>query len=234
MHNRKISDGERQPADTVRHLLPLEITDLVPQQRNRDRFSLFHKETFLLGVSTDTLARFQISKGTICTAQLFGKLLEAEEFHAIRAAALRYLGRRAHSTLELRQKLQRKEFPPENIEIVLDEFTQKEWLSDANFAEAFAQEKAYLNGWGPNKIRGALFQKGISSDVVENSIGNLMNNLDLHKICVDLAMKKKNRFLREKDLQKRSQKIYRYLMGKGYPSQTVTSVIPDILSRLDV
>src|SRR5690625_6510082 len=64
MHNRKISEGEPQPADTVKHLLPLEITDLVPQQRNRDRFSLFHKETFLLGVSTDTLTRFQIGRGT--------------------------------------------------------------------------------------------------------------------------------------------------------------------------
>ncbi|HLR90312.1 MAG TPA: regulatory protein RecX [Balneolaceae bacterium] len=234
MHNRKISEGEPQPADTVKHLLPLEITDLVPQQRNRDRFSLFHKETFLLGVSTDTLTRFQIGRGTICTVQLYGKLLEAEEFHAIRAAALRYLGRRAHSTRELRQKLQRKEFPSENIEIVLDEFTQKEWLSDAKFAEAFAQEKANLNGWGPNKIRGALFQKGVSSEIVENSIENLLNNLDLHQICVDLAMKKRSRFLREKDLQKRNQKIYRYLMSKGYPSQTVTSVLPDILNRLDV
>src|SRR5690625_1470123 len=156
MHNRKISEGEPQPADTVKHLLPLEVTDLVPQQRNRDRFSLFHKETFLLGVSTDTLTRFQIGRATHCTVQLYGKLLEAEEIHAIRAAALRSLGRRAHSTRERRQKLQRNEFPSGNNESVRGGFTQKGWLSGAKFADAFAQEKATLNGWGPSIISGAL------------------------------------------------------------------------------
>src|SRR5690625_6278577 len=105
MHNRKISEGEPQPADTVKHLLPLEITDLVPQQRNRDRLSLFHKETFLLGERTDTLTRFQMGRGTTCTVQHYGKLLESEEFNTIRVVEFRYIGRRAHSTADLRTKL---------------------------------------------------------------------------------------------------------------------------------
>lgn len=234
MGNQNISEGVQHPTDAVMELLPLEITDLTPQKRNKDRFSLFHKETFLVGISTETLTQFNIRKGTLCTIPLYRKLLQAEDVHAIRASALRYLGRRAHSTQELRQKLQGKEVPRDNIDLILDEFTRKGWLDDLHFAELFTREKAELKGWGPNKIRNALFQKGISSVLTEKSLEIVMNNLDLQQICVDLAMKKKSRFLREKDVQKRNQKIYRYLMGKGYPSQTITSVLPVILNKLDV
>lgn len=228
------SEGVRQPEESVVELLPLEITDLVPQRRNKNRFSLFHKEIFLIGISTDTLAQLHIKKGTLCTIQLYKKLQEAEDVHAIRQSALRYLGRRAHSTRELRQKLQRKEYSRDNIDLIVEEFTNKGWLDDLHFAEIFTREKSGLKGWGPNKIRNALFQKGIPPDQVEKSLEMVMNSLDLQQICVDLAMKKKSRFLREGNIQKRNQKIYRYLIGKGYPSQTITSVLPAILNKLDV
>lgn len=234
MNNREISGGAQSAGNAVTDRLPLEITRLVAQKKNRDRFSLFHNEIFLMGISTETLTRWDIKTGTICTPELYRRMQESEDIHAIRVSALRYLGRRAHAVQELEQKLRNKNYPQENITLVLEELTQKGWLDDLKFSEIYAGEKAGLKGWGPNKIKSSLIRKGISPHQAEKSLEIVMENLDLRQICVDLVMKKKSRFLREKEPYKRNQKIYRYLTGKGYSSQTITSVLPAILIKLDV
>jgi len=225
--------GDKQSEDSVKELLPLTITSIQPQKKNKDRFSLFHEDRFIIGLSTQTLADFSLNKGDKCTHKLYRKLKEAEGIHTIREACLRYLSRRDHASFELKQKLQIKEFETANIEMVIEEFSDKGWIDDPKFARTFSSEKAELNQWGPNKIRAHLYKKGLDKKSIETGIEYAFDNLQPQKICVDLALKKKKRFAREKDSYKREQKIYRFLAGRGFHSDDIQKALPKIVEKID-
>jgi len=226
-------NGGSHSDNSVEEQLPLTITSIQPQKRNKDRFSIFHEDLFLIGVSTQTLTDFSLRKGDECTHELYRKLKQAEGIHAIREACLRYLSRRDHASFELKQKLQKKEFESANIEMVIDEFSDKGWIDDSKFARAFAIEKAELNKWGPKKIRAYLYKKGLDKKSIEAGIEYAFENLQPQKICVDLALKKKKRFARETDPYKREQKIYRFLAGRGFLSEDILKALPKIVEQID-
>ena len=49
---------------------------------------------------------------------------------------------------------------------LVDELVRDRYVDDARYARAFAREKAFLQGWGPVKIRFQLRAKGISDAVI--------------------------------------------------------------------
>ncbi|OYW65267.1 MAG: recombination regulator RecX [Hydrogenophilales bacterium 12-64-13] len=84
---------------------------------------------------------------------------------SLRQRALGYLARREHSRHDLTRKLERAGFEPEAIGPVLDEFEEKNWLSDKRFAESWvADHRARA---GSVKLAHDLRQHGISDDVIE-------------------------------------------------------------------
>ena len=219
--------------NSVPEILPALITKITVQKKNRNRFSLFHDEHFLLGVSSKTLTDFSLQEGVELTPFLFNEIKRSEEVQAVRESCLRYLGRRDHASFELRKKVSKKGFDKKIINSVIDELQEKGFINDEQFAEAFALEKAEMNKWGPQKIKSALFKKGIDKRFIEKALKNVRENLQQDQICVDLVFKRKSHFLREKDTFKRKQKIFRYLAGRGFTSSVIKQSMPQIAEILD-
>jgi len=214
--------------------LPLVITSISTQKKRKDRFSLFHDNTFLVGVSSQTLIDLSLKKGVELTPFLFEKILEAEEYQKIKDTFYDYLSRRDHGSFELKQKALKKGYPANIIDEVLGEFDQKGLLNDESFAKKFAADKAEFKNWGPIKIIAALRKKGVSKRVAEKAVRTATNDLDQVQICVDLLTKRKRHFFRETDTFKRKQKMYRYLAGKGFKAPTITKAIDTIKKDFDV
>jgi regulatory protein len=220
--------------DALISRLPLTVTSITPQKKRADRFSLFHKKTFLLGVSAKSLTDFSIGTGTELTPSLYREIRQAEEVQKVRDSFFDYLSRRDHGSAELKQKALRKGYSADVIDQVLEEFSAKGYLNDLSFAKKFASEKAELRRWGPNKIRSALYQKGIGKKNAEKAVQIAVDNLDQHQICVDLLLKRRRHFLRESESLKRKQKMYRYLAGKGFSSAVIQKAIDTVKDDLDV
>lgn len=81
----------------------------------------------------------------------------------MKAAALRYLSRREHSSMELRQKLCSKGYSEIVVGQVIEELASEGWQSDKRFAELFAGSRAE-KGYGAYRIRQELRQHGIDVD----------------------------------------------------------------------
>ena len=86
----------------------------------------------------------------------------------LRERALRLLARREHSRFELTRKLGQAGFAVEDIAPLLDEFEQKNWLSDHRFAESYvADHRAKA---GSVKLAYELRQRGVSDDIIEAAL----------------------------------------------------------------
>ena len=84
----------------------------------------------------------------------------------IRTRALNLLARREHSYRELYQKLIRAESDPQEINDVLADLVTNHSLSDERFAQSYLRVRAE-KGFGPERIRAELLQRGVSIDLVE-------------------------------------------------------------------
>lgn len=225
---------ERNPFTQCEAELPAVITSIQPQKKNHNRFSLFHDDLFILGISSTSLLRFRLKKGVEITNTLFSRIVTEEESLAIKDYLLRILGRRDHSRNELMNKALTKGFESKNIEPILDQMELKGTINDESFARKYVADKITLQKWGPVKIKTHLFKKGLPASIIEQSLMEQTEGLQLQQICVDLAFKHKLRFLREKNESKRKQKIIQYLQRRGFKYDTINRALPEILNRLNV
>jgi Uncharacterized protein conserved in bacteria len=83
---------------------------------------------------------------------------------SLRARALRLLARREHSREELRRKLLPHLAETDNVESLLDDFTQRGWLSDARFAEHSIRAKA--RRFGPLRVAQHLRERGLDEEAI--------------------------------------------------------------------
>lgn len=219
--------------DEVEHNLPGVITSISVQKNNKERYSIFVDEDFLLGIAEQTLLKFNLAKGVEITPSFFRKLQREEGRFKVKSYCLKLLGRRDHARQELFTKAIKKDYPKEVIDNVLDELQEKGLLNDAGFAEKFAADKSRLNKWGPAKIKSHLYKKGISRSVAEKSIQKAFEDEDLKATFLDLVLKRKRRFLREEDPYKRKKKVFDHLARKGYRSSNIYEHLDELMKAIE-
>lgn len=213
--------------------LPAGISSILPQKKNRERYSIFIDDEFVIGISESTLLDFQIEEGLEMTPALLDKLRRAEGREAVKSYCLRILARRDHSRKELFDKARKKDPPKEIINSVLDELEEKGYLDDRSFARKFAADKSRLNNWGPAKIKAHLYKKGISDSAAEEGIDKAFEELDVKKTLFKLVEKKRRRFVREENSLKRKKKIFDYLRRKGYRSESILKILDELTESID-
>ena len=84
----------------------------------------------------------------------------------IRVAAMNLLARREHLRSELRSKLLRRFEDGQLLDDMLDQLAEENLQSDQRFAESYIRQRSG-RGYGPDRIRQELRQKGASGELVE-------------------------------------------------------------------
>lgn len=212
--------------------LPAKITSISIQKKNKERYSLFVEEGFLVGVSESTLITLGLAKGVEVTSSLFRKIQREEGRFAVKSYLMKLLGIRDHARQELLSKALRKEYAKEVILEVLDELEEKGYIDEEAFAEKFTADKFNLNRWGPSKIQAHLFKKGISRSTIEKSVDAFFKDKELKETYLNLVLKRKRRFLKEADSFKRKKKIFDYLNRKGFEPDSIFKHIDYLMETL--
>ena len=214
--------------------LPVTVDRISVQKKNSNRFSLYGKTGFICGVSTDTLLKLQLAKGTVIDASLFEQIRMVEDREKIRNYLFDLLSRRSHAGGELFDKAVKKGFDTGIINELIDELKEKNYINDPDFACRFAVDKLRLNQWGPLKISAELLKKSIDKQVAETAIQKAVEEVNPEQICVRLIQKKKRKFLSEKDTFRRKQKIFAYFMRKGFKLETIKTALKSVSFIQDV
>ena len=128
---------------------------------------------------------------------------------SLRARALRLLARREHSREELRRKLVPHLAGSDDVESLLDDFTQRGWLSDARYAEQSIRAKA--RRFGPLKLAQQLRERGVDEEAI--AAGFHAAGRD-GVACIETVWKSRFRARPEDDRELARQ--VRFLQGRGF------------------
>lgn len=214
------------------HNLPAKISSISVQKKNKERYSLFVDDQFLIGVSESTLIDLNLAKGVQVTPSLFRKIQEAEGRFAVKSYMMKLLARRDHARRELYNKATKKDFPKEVINNVIDELEAKGYINEKEFAQKYAADKNHLNQWGPSKIKAHLYKKGIQESYIDEGIQKVFEEVDLEEMFLNLVLKRKRRFLREDDLYKRKKKVFDYLNRKGFKPNNIFKYLDELMKAI--
>jgi regulatory protein len=206
------------------------ISRIEPQKKNKNRFSLFSGDTFLIGITSDTMLKYNLHAGDTISSRTLAEIGDSENGVLLREQAYRFLARRAHSIQELREKLQRKGFTPESIAPVLEELKHKNYLNDPEFARLFLADELKLRKSGPLLIKQKLIVKGIEPGHIDELIARVYNEEQQQRNCRYLARKKLSSLVK-KTPPKQKQQLADYLKAKGYRWSTIQSVVNELIQE---
>lgn len=130
------------------------------------------------------------------------------------------LARREHSRQELQTKLGTKGHDPAEIEPVLQDLSREGLLSDERFAEAFVASRLQ-RGSGPVKIARELQQRGISDEIIANSLDERDENW--FRSAIRVRVKKFGSSLPE-DFTERVRQM-RFLQYRGFTMAQIKSAV---------
>ncbi len=128
---------------------------------------------------------------------------------------------RCHQDVE--KKLRNFDLIPEAKDAILLFLIEHNFLNEERFSLHFAQGKFNQKKWGKNRIRRELQIRNIHNRLIQKSL-NQINSDDYQKTIQQLYLKKK-REIKEKNPYKKKQKIYRYLVYKGFESEFILNLL---------
>ena len=152
------------------------------------------------------------------------KVEKEKSFDEAIKSAGRLLSRRQHTVLELRGKLARREFPKTVIDEIVTTLSERKFLDDANFAESYFNELT-AKGLGLTRIRLAMRKRGVPPEIFNEVLSRGFSQDDEAQRASEALKKRHLFFEREKDLNKRKQKMFRYLAARGFSSAVICKLV---------
>ncbi len=137
----------------------------------------------------------------------------------LRRSAMDLLARREHSRVELHDKLNRKYAEHSAlIPEVLDQLEQDNLLSDDRFTEAYVRYRQN-RGFGPLLIAQELRNKGVSQVQIQ---AHLCSDDEQWQVNLgDLIARKSNQAVLSQLDTKARQKLFRFCLSRGFPSDQI-------------
>lgn len=159
------------------------------------------------------------------------EILEMKYFSDIERAksrAINYISGKLKTKYEVRLKLKENGFAEDVIDEVLDILEKEEYLNDRVYCEIFIEDKKKLNGYGKNKIKSLLIQKGISKNIFEDFLNEFEYDEEFDN-ALKMGIKKLELLSNEEDNFKKKQKIINYLTYRGFGFDVINDVLKEIL-----
>lgn len=159
------------------------------------------------------------------------EILEMKYFSDVERAksrAINYISGKLKTKYEVRLKLKENDFAEDVIDEVLDILEKEEYLNDRVYCEIFIEDKKKLNGYGKNKIKSLLIQKGISKSIFEDFLDEFEYDEEFDN-ALKMGIKKLNLLSNEEDNFKKRQKIINYLAYRGFGFDVINDVLKEIL-----
>jgi regulatory protein len=201
-------------------------------RKDEKNVSVYFDNGERLILSEDTFFNSGLRKGDEISEDRFSFFIEQNILYHIKQRALSFLARRFHSERELLIKLKQKSYEERLIKLVLNELKEKSFIDDQVFANHFIEEKLKKKRWGKNKIRSALFVKGVSASIIDEVLKSFNSEEDQNEAALSLAQKKYEKLrLRESDEKKLKQKIISFLLSRGFDYEVSAEAVNKIIKQ---
>lgn len=152
---------------------------------------------------------------------------KSEAIYKARQYAFLLLKFRPRSTQEICARLKKKKFAPQTIQETIFFLEDKDFLNDRDFAKSW-MEFRLKKPFGLRRIKEELNLKGIDPEIIDETIAEIKKDYTEEDIVAGLAQARWSK-LKGIDSQKAKQRIFGYLMRRGFSPEVVVNALGQLV-----
>ena len=168
-----------------------EIVSILPQKKNKSRYTIKFKSGKIIGLSETNLISYKISVGQKISSNLLSKIDTDERLQSIKFKALNYLSYRPRSKREVYLSLLKKGFNQDEIDKVLEELVAKGYLDDESFAKTYATYLIKFKRLGRIAVKNRFFAHNINQEILNPILDKLYEKYPPGLLISEIVKKKK-------------------------------------------
>lgn len=177
-------------------------------------------------IGLEMLIKYNIIEGKYLTQEDIDTILQEYEIKSAYNYALHLLERKMYPENQIRNKLFKKGFNEMVVEKTISKLKEYGFVNDEEYIKKYI-EYSITKKFGSRRIITNLKQKGLY--IKEKDID--INSETLYENAKLLALKKLN--IMAKDKKNVKQKLYNYLVYRGYDNEVIFKVLKEILNEYD-
>ena len=147
--------------------------------------------------------------------------------------AVKALGRRSLTAVELRSRLQRRAAREGDVEEVVGRLADVGYLDDANLAESYSRFRKEYEALGPKRVLRELERRGVDAGVAQGAVDEAYREVDEEQLISAHLRRKLGREYRERQISdpKHVARLYRGLIRAGFSSDRIVEALQEITSE---
>lgn len=126
---------------------------------------------------------------------------------------------------DVKDKLKTFDIPEKAKEEILEYLIDNRFVDNERFVRSFVRGKVNQSGWGLNKIRFHLMQKGIAKELIDEALRQTDEEVYRQKLIAILKTKAKT--VKAASDYEKKRKLAAYAMQKGFEGNLVWEVLKD-------
>ena len=192
----------------------MEIT-CIKQIGKSENYRIYLNDSFVCCLTMETIVKNKLACGLNIDKQKLETLqFESEKIVAFEKAC-NYLAKGLKTEQEIKKFLKSKGYLNETTEYVCQKLKSYKYLNDKAYAQEYVN--SYSKQKGKKALEFALLQRGVAKNIINEVLVDF-DGQDSAKLIAEKYLKGKEKNIKTK------QSLYRYLLGKGFEYDEVTSV----------
>ena len=126
---------------------------------------------------------------------------------------------------DVTEKLKSFDISPKDKEEILHYLIDNRFVNDERFAKSFVRGKINQSGWGLNKIRFHLMQKGIAKEIIEEAL-QIFDEEVYRQRLVEVLQTKAKTVKADNDFEKK-RKLAAFALQRGFEAGLVWEVLKE-------
>ncbi|MFQ9673522.1 MAG: recombination regulator RecX [Clostridium paraputrificum] len=204
------------------------ITKIEAQKRTKDRVNIYIDEAYAFSVSAELVYREGLRKDLVINEEKLKEVVKEDNIIKCKNTALRIVERSYKTEKEIKEKLFEKGYEKDEIDKTLEFLSEYKFINDEAYTKMYVKDRAKTQGRG--KIKYALMKKGVDQEDIESALETIDKDEE-KEAALELARK---RYLviskRESDKYKIWNKLYRFLVGRGYDYSLVKEIVKEVVN----
>lgn len=190
-----------------------------PAVKTQGRFNIFVDTKYSFSLDEQQLLDLKVKRGQEISEQELENLKKESDFGKKYARSLELIMRRIRSEKEIRDYAWRKKWEAEETARVIEKLLSKGYVNDEKFATAWVRSRAALKHISKRKLILELRQKGIASEIIEQTFEQ-SEDYSEQQALAELVDKKRARYPDRN-------KFTAYLMRQGFRYDDVKQALTE-------
>jgi len=166
---------------------------------------------FAFSLEAEVVIKEGLQVGQELSASQIEALAESDHFHSCLNAAVHYLGYRPRSEFEIRERLKRRGFGDNTLELVVARLKEQGLVDDVAFAQFWKENRDSFSPRSQWLTKLELRQKRVTDDIIDQVVDTIDDGDSAYRAAL-----RKARSLPRSDYQGFRRRLGEYLKRRGF------------------